>query len=72
MAPGGDGRTDRRKKKTEKISLCGDAIGHLPLRGRCPKGEEEMKEEVGEEGEEEVKEEEEVEEKENEGEEEVK
>ena len=21
----------------EKISLCGDAIGHCPLRGRCPK-----------------------------------
>ena len=20
----------------EKISLCGDAIGHRPLRGRCP------------------------------------
>ena len=24
-------------KKTEKISLCGDAIGHCPLQGRCPK-----------------------------------
>ena len=34
-APGG-GRTDGRKTKTEKISLCGDAIGHRPLRGRCP------------------------------------
>ena len=28
---GGDG-----KRKSEKIVLCG-IIGHLPLRGRCPK-----------------------------------
>ena len=35
---GWGGRTDGRKTKTEKISLCGDAIGHCPLRGRCPKG----------------------------------
>ena len=36
-APGG-GWTDGRKTKTktEKITLCGDAIGHLPLRDRCP------------------------------------
>ena len=34
---GGGGRTETRKtRKTEKISLCGDAIGHRPLRGRCP------------------------------------
>ena len=32
-----DGRTDGRTEKTEKISLCGDAIGHRPLQGRCPK-----------------------------------
>ena len=32
---GGDGHTDRRKP--EKIALCG-IIGHRPLRGRCPKG----------------------------------
>ena len=30
-----DGQTET--KKTEKISPCGDAIGHRPLRGRCPK-----------------------------------
>ena len=30
----GGGRTDGRKP--EKIVLCG-IIGHLPLRGRCPK-----------------------------------
>ena len=56
-APGG-GRTDgRTETKTEKISLCGDAIGHRPLRGRCPKGGsgegregEEGREESGREG----------------------
>ena len=26
-----------KTRETEKISLCGDAIGHCPLRGRCPK-----------------------------------
>ena len=26
----------KKTRKTEKISLCGDAIGHRPLRGRCP------------------------------------
>ena len=25
-----------KTRKTEKIPLCGDAIGHRPLRGRCP------------------------------------
>ena len=29
--------TETKKKITEKISLCGDAIGHRSLRGRCPK-----------------------------------
>ena len=35
---GTDGRTETKTKtrKTEKISLYGDAIGHRPLRGRCP------------------------------------
>ena len=34
------GQRPRRRtetKKTEKIPLCGDFIGHLPLRSRCPK-----------------------------------
>ena len=37
--PGGrpQGGTETNKTKTEKISLCGDAIGLRPLRGRCPK-----------------------------------
>ena len=39
-APGGGGQTETKKtkktKKTEKIPLRGDAIGHRPLRGRCP------------------------------------
>ena len=25
-----------KTREMEKISLCGDAIGHRPLRGRCP------------------------------------
>ena len=33
---GSQGGMDGRTEKTEKISLCGDAIGHCPLRGRCP------------------------------------
>ena len=34
-----ENENENENKKTEKISLCGDAIGHRPLRGRCPKGE---------------------------------
>ena len=30
------GGTENGKRKPEKIVLCG-IIGHLPLRGRCPK-----------------------------------
>ena len=30
-------KNKNKNKKMEKISPCGDAIGHRPLRGRCPK-----------------------------------
>ena len=30
------GSGQRKTRKMEKIPLCGDAIGHRPLRGRCP------------------------------------
>ena len=33
--PRGEGGTGGRMEKMEKI--CGDAIGHRPLRDRCPK-----------------------------------
>ena len=35
-SPGGGTDGNNENEKTEKISLCGDAIGHRPLRGRCP------------------------------------
>ena len=34
-APGAE--IKMKTRKTEKISLYGDAIGNRPLRGRCPK-----------------------------------
>ena len=40
--PAGSKAIQNENEKTEKISLCGDAIGHRPLRGRCPKAYDSM------------------------------
>ena len=40
MGEGGDGEAGKRKNG--KITLCG-FIGHLPLRGCCPKGKKRKK-----------------------------
>ena len=42
-------KKEEEKKKEENFLLC-ESIGHRPLRGRCPKGEEEkeVKEEESE------------------------
>ena len=35
----GEGEGAEEKKKEEKIPYMCDSIGHRPLRGRCPKGD---------------------------------
>ena len=37
LEPGTPGREQKRKRITERNPLCGRAIGHCPLRDRCPK-----------------------------------
>ena len=43
---GGTEKEEKKEEKEEKIPLC-ESIGHRPLRGRCPKGDEEEKEGEG-------------------------